>query len=371
MPVEAAIARHIDRIFERLLSEPPIEFFAQSGSFLVRSVFASDELADRFRPSFIPALPATPDLTLAVLTGGQANLSDLVPRPRDAYRFFAGERGYVIWQPGPPPPAVLSLFDRDSNRAVIWLPEGHAPVWVYSRPAIGIMHARSLHTPWVGLHAGAIGRNGEVLLIAGKGRAGKTTTTLACAQAGWDYAGDDFVATSSSDGRVEPLYSSARLRLDMAGHFPEYVKRSRATSEIFGDVRYEVPLSEALPPQQFKGGKLKAILLPRRRGAMKIEFEPARRFDAMSALFSVSADQQPGWPNEVASKDRRDNRACADILRRYRSDTAPNPSRVRPISKGAVNLEDAGNQRDHTGAQRRAIYRRGNSLGAPTARRDG
>ncbi|MGC4005481.1 MAG: hypothetical protein QM811_21135 [Pirellulales bacterium] len=38
-------------------------------------------------------------------------------------------------------------------------------------------------------------------LLAGEGHSGKTTAALACAKAGWRYAGDDFVAVNSETGR--------------------------------------------------------------------------------------------------------------------------------------------------------------------------
>ena len=54
-----------------------------------------------------------------------------------------------------------------------------------------------------------------MLLLAGKSRAGKTTASLACARAGWTFAGDDFVFANSLDGRIAPLNCTARLRTDV------------------------------------------------------------------------------------------------------------------------------------------------------------
>jgi hypothetical protein len=120
------------------------------------------------------------------------------------------------------------------------------------------------------------------LLLAGDGRTGKTTAALACAHAGWDYAGDDFVFINTATAKIEPLYCSARLRADMAPAFADLLSEPTQISNSAGEPRYELRLEDELGRDRVKGGSLAAILLPRRRGAMRPEFSPARRIDAVA-----------------------------------------------------------------------------------------
>jgi hypothetical protein len=52
----------------------------------------------------------------------------------------------------------------------------------------------------VGLHAGAVARGSEALLLAGPGGAGKTTTILDLVREGWEYLTDDVVPFAARTG---------------------------------------------------------------------------------------------------------------------------------------------------------------------------
>jgi hypothetical protein len=57
-----------------------------------------------------------------------------------------------------------------------------------------------------------------------------------------------------------------------------------------------------LQPDRLKGGKLAALLLPRRRGAPRPVFERARSVDAFNALLTMTVTLTPGWPDVVSKK---------------------------------------------------------------------
>jgi hypothetical protein len=62
-----------------------------------------------------------------------------------------------------------------------------------------------------GLHAGAVGWQGKGALLIGNGGAGKSTTSLLCLQAGFDYLSDDIVLLDCKEQPfVHSLYNSAR-----------------------------------------------------------------------------------------------------------------------------------------------------------------
>jgi hypothetical protein len=300
MLAEKLFLEAIGRVFDAAHSPNGVKCFARSGSYLVHLHFASLSLAQALLPSFVIAPPGNADLAIAFATAREVDLAHIIPHPPDESRILEHRDRYALWHRGELP--VLYLLDRRSNRAVIWLSAGGAPPWLLSRPTLPIMHAFTINTAWVGAHSGAVGHQGRFLLLAGKGRTGKTTASLACARAGWDYAGDDFVFTHTVSGRVEPLYSSARLRVDMAEQFGDLLHASAAVSEDDGEVRHELRLGAHLKTGQIKGGTIAAILLPRRRDAVTPEFAPARRLDAFNALAKVTTTQLPGWPTEVSKK---------------------------------------------------------------------
>ena len=140
-------------------------------------------------------------MQIGFLTGVDADLSSIVPQPPSKPRVVTNTRCFAMWQPGECP--VLYLLDRKSARALVWLPTGTMPDWLGSRPALPIMYALSLNTTWLALHGAAVGRAGRMLLLAGKGRTGKTTAALSCARNGWDYAGDDFIYIDTASGEIK------------------------------------------------------------------------------------------------------------------------------------------------------------------------
>ena len=153
----------------------------------------------------------------------------------------------------------------------------------------------------------------------------KTTAALACARAGWDYAGDDYVLADSLDGHVLPLYSSARLRDDMSGHFPDLLSRAvRAVSSDFGETKHELDLGRAAIADRIRGGRLAAILLPRRRGADHVTFTPALRVDAFNALFTSTSASAPGPMKAYAEKLA----ALAGRAPVWFVDTGPEPAAI-------------------------------------------
>lgn len=99
-------------------------------------------------------------------------------------------------------------------------PEALASGDIRAQPA-NRMIAQWLASPTVQLiHAAAVSLDGRGVLLVGVGGRGKTTTALACAQAGFSFLGDDLcvIETGSPDGAVPPrvhgLYATAKLNDD-------------------------------------------------------------------------------------------------------------------------------------------------------------
>jgi hypothetical protein len=300
MTFESQVSKKIECVFNGLFAPPAIESFARSGSYLLRLCFAHKSLSDQFLPSFLQSEAGQADLQVGFLTSREADLSSLIPQPPTKHHTLADDHCFAVWQPGDRP--LLYLFDRRTNRALMWLASGAAPDWIASRPNLPIMYAFSRDTPWMVAHAAAVGRDNRILLLAGPGRAGKSTAALSCALVGWDYAGDDYVFVNTASGSVESLYCSARLRHDMAPAFSDLISNETIISDPDGDRRYELKLARHLSPARIKGGALAAILLPRRTGSVLPCFSPARRLDAVSALYASMTLTQFGWAESLIKK---------------------------------------------------------------------
>jgi hypothetical protein len=275
-----------------------IEAQASCGPFALRLGFASQGLAGMFLPAYIQRASGTIDLDLRFITATDADLSALVPDTAEKPRLLIEDGIYSVWQPAVIP--VLYAIDLAAKRGIAWLPKGDAPPWIRSRPAISLIHAMMHETPWCAVHAAAVGSTDGFTLIAGEGHSGKTTAALACVNAGWRYAGDDFVAVNSATGDIEPLFCSARLRPALVETFHDLVGATTPVSDFNGELRHELSLAGL--GERIGGGRLRALFIPRRRGAVTPEFIPARQSDAFRALLPTTAYELPGWPNVIADK---------------------------------------------------------------------
>jgi hypothetical protein len=101
------------------------------------------------------------------------------------------------------------------------------------------------HRYVVPIHAACIAHNGAGILLCGRGGAGKSTTSFACARAGWTFLSDDctFLKTDSDDRIAIGQPHRARFRDDSRSVFPE-LAGYRASTRPGGKPSIEVPLSD-------------------------------------------------------------------------------------------------------------------------------
>lgn len=115
-------------------------------------------------------------------------------------------------------PNTRSCLDRSRNRVVATI-DWHRRVFVYER-------GKPFTLPllqWLGdtglpvVHAGLVARNKRGVLLVGRSGVGKTTLTLRCLRAGFEFIGEDYVVLEGSgDGGTlgHSLYGSAFLAAD-------------------------------------------------------------------------------------------------------------------------------------------------------------
>ena len=283
-------------------------------SFAIASVtlvvhFATRRLAELFSSSFaVTATDAAREQSdrweLYVTAGDEGSPAPaLVPStPGGAMRLGVYSETYALWMGFQG--ATLYAVDVPRRRALCWLARStDVPAWERSRPFLPILQVIFDGTPWMAVHAAAIAWGERGILLAGRGRAGKTSLALAGLRAGWRFAGDDYVLLrTDATPAIAPIYATARLREDMLPHFRELEPARREISEETDERRHE--LSFALTPEigTIGGARLAAVLLLERGGAAMPIFSAVSRTAFLATIASAMGVATPGHDKTRAAK---------------------------------------------------------------------
>lgn len=206
--------------------------------------------------------------------------------------FHSAETG-VLYHPGPD---VLSVIDCPTGNAYFLKRTADPlPYWEIGSPFRYILHfwfaARGLQFA----HGGAVGDENGGVLIAGKGGAGKSTTTMLCTAAGMRYAGDDYCLVDPN-GYLFSLYNTGKLcgPADLE-RLPAMRGQSRNEDgfERGGEGKGIYFLSEIWPDRMSAGFPLRAILVPSVTKDRDTRLEPCSPGDALLALAPSTVAQLP------------------------------------------------------------------------------
>lgn len=193
-------------------------------------------------------------------------------------------------------PQVVAWFDRLDRHIVGWVSR-HDQLSLYDR-------GKPLHFPlllWHSdqgaevVHAALISKNGEGMLLAGKGGAGKSTAALACLEAGFDYLGDDYIGLQAcEDGTFvgHSLYSATWLMADQLVRFPCLIPHAIYPQRPDQE-KTLVLLSRTFPRQLSAVASIRALVLPRITSNPSLQIRPASRAEALFALAPSSIILRP------------------------------------------------------------------------------
>lgn len=150
-------------------------------------------------------------------------------------------------------------------------------------------------------HGAAIGHDGRGILLAGSGGQGKSTTALACALAGWQFVGDDFVMLERNDSGTliaHSLYATGRLHPAQAARFPALIEHwdSRLSPEDEKLTLFPHEGAVALT----RSLKIDAIALPVVGRLDEMGVGPLSRARALRALITDSIQVYPWLTRERA-----------------------------------------------------------------------
>lgn len=203
--------------------------------------------------------------------------------------------------------------------------ERHLVGWIASSRRLSVVErAKPLHLPltvWCSdqdlqvVHAGLIAHDGHGVLLAGVGGAGKSTATLACVSAGFDFLGDDCVALclSGPAGIVGySLYGSIALEPGHSGRFP-LLSWSPAIDGSPGRREKSLVFASEVPAWRLRReASIRALAVLRIVDDPEPRLRPATRAEALLALAPSSLVKR-------AVPGRASLRRLATLVARVRS----------------------------------------------------
>lgn len=200
---------------------------------LVGTRIALHFAGERLVPHFLPALShlvrepeGVPDLTLHLWDSTSTGV-DMGPPP--CPRDYFTDRGDIWGMTSPRIKSAfhwiefaLNLLDLETSQGVYWVKAPDAlPYWAKASPLRTLLHWWMVHNGAQLLHAAGVGTENGALLITGKGGVGKSTTALACLDAGLTYISDDYLVVSlDPTPTVHSLYCTAKLDPAQVDRFP-------------------------------------------------------------------------------------------------------------------------------------------------------
>ncbi|MBU0607717.1 MAG: hypothetical protein KKI08_07500 [Armatimonadetes bacterium] len=246
----------------------------------VRIRVAGRQLAERILPSYahltLPRPPAEePDLEIDLwdeeATGTPCPRKDLPDTP--VFRWPVGQGHFMRADDdrfvGHDMEHSVNWLDRKRNRIVGWVAAAEKLTMFERGKPLHFLLSIWLRDRGVQIvHAGLVSRRGKGLLIAGAGGAGKTTTSLACLCAGFDYLGDDYIALEQMNGgafRGHSLYGSSWVEPEHLKCFPSLVPHAQTGLPPPHD-KHLLHLHDIYPDRLASRADIVALASPRRTG---------------------------------------------------------------------------------------------------------
>lgn len=268
----------------------------------------------------------------------------------------------------------VNLLDLEAGVGMYWVNSDEAlPYWAKASPLRTLLHWWMEHNGAQLLHAAAVGTPGGAVLITGKGGVGKSTTALACLNAGMQYIADDYLVVQLDPRpRVHSLYCTAKLDPDQVDRFPR-LEPHVTHSGLEEDEKAVIQLNPDFSGQIALSLPLSALATPVFTGEPETSFGPvdltglerAAAFTTMSQLPHVGPNTQrfirrmtaevpgitlqlgtdlqalPGRISDLLAADTEAVRAMGQSPASPRARALPLVSVVIPVYNGAAFLPAA------------------------------
>jgi len=200
-----------------------------------------------------------PDGTITVLQKDIGDYIDAGDRSERAASWeYSGDNGYIRFVKWPD--RTVACQPRSNRQYIIMSGplDEYIPYWASFHWEF---HNFAASHGYAFVHGGAVGFNGEGVLISSMGGCGKSTTVLSCLLDGFDYVSDDYLILERETAAAYPVYSCGILNEDSLNRLPE-LKPLIAGPVLRRPNRYIIDLSR-YKDQFCHGMKIKAIVHPR------------------------------------------------------------------------------------------------------------
>jgi Coenzyme PQQ synthesis protein D (PqqD) len=169
------------------------------------------------------------------------------------------------------------------------------PYWEQGSPVQTILNWWTTDRQQQHVHAGAVGTLNGGVLLAGKGRSGKSSTALACIDSPLLYASDDYcLVANNPQPYVYSLYNTAKLKgqadLEL---FPKLAHMVSNVDRI-GLEKAMLFLHQNYPDKISRGFPIKAVLVPQVTGKVDTHLRPTTPGMALRALVPSTIFQLAG-----------------------------------------------------------------------------
>jgi hypothetical protein len=259
----------------------------------MRVSFAGADLYRAMSPAFghvrVEDEAIEPDLDVVVwdTAGSAVSLPPEVGLPSEHGAHGLGQlrEGGPIRSLLDPQEGTLTMIDLKEGAAVYWLPDGRetserdraAPLqtilnwWLPSRSRVVV-------------HAAALGTEAGAVLLLGKSGAGKSTTSLACLDSGFFYAGDDLCAvTTDGEVTVHSLYCSAKIFEHNLEAFPAFSARV-TNGERLETEKAITYVSQWRPELIRRSLAVRAVVVLAEKGCPEATIQPINQGQTLRAL---------------------------------------------------------------------------------------
>lgn len=146
-------------------------------------------------------------------------------------------------------------------------------------------------------HAGAVGRDGRGVLLAGRSGSGKSTLALACALAGMEFVADDYVFIEvGSHPYAHAMQSTAKLTgasAELLGLVPERIDPGGFEPSLEGPEKTLVDVRDLVPGQVRRRLEIGALIAPVLTNAAQPELVPVPAARGLRALAPSTVLQMP------------------------------------------------------------------------------
>jgi len=249
--------------------------------------------------------PATPQLTIDLW---DKNVDHQGPSTLENLKWFeqtvkSADGRFV----GQQLPHTFSCLDRQTGQivsSIAW----HDCIFIYerakplARPLLEWHNDRGIQV----IHAGLVAQDGRGALFVGKSGSGKSTSSLICLCAGFDYLSEDYIGLERrQDGTFvgHSLYNSVFLETAHLTRFTElmpYAIKGRPPQEE----KSVIILSQVFPERLERTAPIRVLVLPRVVDTPTSEFRPASKGEALLALGPSSLLQIPNKELGVRGFDK-------------------------------------------------------------------